>query len=256
MRSFIYVVIIVLLIFAITTQVGDNLRGFVLSFFEKPFVVLNETTIELKILWLSLASYSSIFEKNTSLLEENYKLLSKNAELKSFEQENKELKKQLSLSKREPYRLEPVRVFLFSYNIKSAGAFIDKGKDFGVKEGQEVVYGGNVLLGFVQEVFDSQSRISLITDQDISLNIKTGDDIYALARGDGQNRISLDFISLEDEINEKDDVFTNGMDGVAGNLLVGTIGNIEVFKEGLFKKVSVKPAFEKINSTQAFVIMP
>lgn len=256
MRNFLYILIIIAIIIGANAASDNSLRGYVLSLFEKPSIFLNGKLFELKILWLSLVNYSSIFEENTRLLEQSHKLLSENIKLESFKIENEGLKKQLSLSKKESYKLEPVRIFLFTYDINSAGAFIDKGSDFGIKEGQAVIYSGNVLLGFVREVFDSQSRIALITDPSISINVKTSQGVFALAKGVASKGVFLDFISSNDEIKGGDEVFTSGLDGVSENLLVGNVSKVKILKEGLFKNVFVEPTFQAIPPTNTFVIIP
>ena len=242
--------------FILVNTYSDNLiRNTVLGFIEKPFGFLINVFLDLKIIWLSFANYSEILEENEVLHKKNSELIIQNSKLKYFEQENNSLKKQLSISGLRPYKLEPVRIFLFSYDLNSAGAFIDKGGNSGITDGQAVIYGGNILIGVITEVFSSKSKVSLIVDPGIEVNSKTTRGSFALARGAMNRGVTLDFVAEEDELEEDEPILTNGLDGLPENLLIGNVRKIEVLSGELFKRIFVQPAFQDIKSLNAFVLM-
>lgn len=235
---------------------SDNLpRNTVLGFVEKPFGFLSRLFLDLKVIWLSFVNYSKILEENELLNKQNSELIIQNFKLKYLQQDNDSLKKQLSISDLKPYKLEPVRIFLFSYDLNSAGAFIDKGEDYGITNGQAIIYSGNILIGIVTEVFSSKSKISLTIDPGIEINSKTVRGSFALAKGAMNRGIILDFIAKEDELKEEELILTNGLDGLPEDLLIGNVRKIEVSSGELFKRIFVKPAFQNIKSLNAFVIM-
>src|SRR3989344_2044967 len=136
---------------------GGAVKNSFLSLTEKPSIFLSGKLFEIKIFLKSVFDYSSIINENKNLYAENYKLLIRLAEINSISDRYEQIKKQLSLNDRSSKKLEPVNVFLFSYDPDRAGAFIDKGADEGISIGQAVIYGGNILIGTVEEIFQSYS---------------------------------------------------------------------------------------------------
>ena len=255
MRRIILLSLIVLSLILINIYGNNLLRNTMFGFVEKPFGFFSNLFLDLKIVWLSLANYSKILEENELLYKQNSGLIIENSKLKYLQQENESLKKQVSISGLKPYKLEPVRIFLFSYDLNGAGAFIDKGDDFGIAKGQAVIYGGNILIGIVTEVFSSKSKVALIIDSKVEINSKTARGSFALAKGAMNNGVILDFIAKEDELKEEEPILTNGLDGLPENLLIGNVRKIEVLSGELFKKIFVKPAFQNIKSLNAFIIL-
>lgn len=255
MRNFLILALIIILLVA-ANFAGDNfLREIFLAVIEKPSLFLTEIFFELKVFAVSLINYSVILEENKSLYLKNYELLAEKDRLTALEEKYNQLKKQFLLADSRPERLEPVKIFLFSYGPNSAGAFIDKGEETEIAKGQAVIYGGNVLIGIVQEVFSRQSRIMLITDPSFRVNARTSDGTQTLASGVLQKGLALKFIAAGDAIKEKDLLFTNGLDGLPENLLIGKVEKIGSSGGDLFKKVLIEPAFEKVKSIYAFVII-
>lgn len=255
MRKIILLSSIVLSLILINIYSSNLIKNVIFGIVERPFGFLTDLFLDLKILWLGSINYSKILEENRLLYEQNSHLITENARIKYLEQDYNSLKKQLSISNLKLYKLEPVRIFLFSYDLNSAGAFIDKGEDFGITRGQAIIYSGNILIGIVKEVFRSKSLISLIVDPGIEINSKTLKGSFALAKGAMNKGVVLDFIAKNDDLKEEEPVFTNGLDGLPENLLIGSIGKIKVLSGELFKKVFIKPAFQKIDSLNAFVII-
>ena len=254
MRKLIFISIAIFLLIGINYLNSNIFRNTSLAIVKKPSYFITEKLFDFKILLISLFDYSFIMQENYRLSEENYKLISKIAEIDSIQKEYLQLKKQLSLSSLKPYKLEPVRIFLFNYDLNGASAFIDKGEDSGLTKGQAVIYGGNILIGVIKEVFSKNSQISLIVDPEIQINSKLSHDTFALTRGAMINGLLLDFAEIKDQIKEGDLVFTSGLDGFPENLLIGKVNKIEISSGNLFKKVFINPLFLEINSTHAFVI--
>lgn len=231
------------------------MRGIFLTIIKKPSLFLTEKFFELKVFAVSLVNYEIILEENKSLYLKNYEFLAKKDRLAVLEEKYNQLKKQFLLADSQPEKLEPVKIFLFSYGTSGAGAFIDKGEGSGIAKGQAVIYGGNVLIGIVQEVFSRQSRIMLITDPSFQVNARVSDGTQTLASGALQKGLALEFIAAGDTIKEGDFLFTNGLDGLTESLLIGKVGKVEPSGGSLFKKVLVEPAFEKVKSVHAFVVI-
>lgn len=254
MRHLFFAAIIIVTVIFFNFWGGNFLRGGFLSVIEKPSLFLTEKVFELKVLAVSLVNYSVILEENEKLYLQNHELSAQKVRLTSLEEKYNQLRKQFLLPNPEPEQLKPVRIFLFSYGPKSAGAFINKGEESGIEKGQAVIYGGNILIGIVQETFSRQSRIMLITDSGFRANARTPNKTETLASGAMEKGLILEFIAAGENIKEGESLLTNGLDGLPENLLVGKVRKIESNSGDLFKKVFIEPAFEKIKSVHAFIV--
>lgn len=254
-RHLFFAAILIVILVSLNFLGNNFLRKIFLTIIEKPSLFLTEKFFELKAFTFSLINYSVILEENENLYLKNYELLAEKGRLASLEEKYNQLKKQFSLASPKVSELEPAKIFLFSYGPGGAGAFIDKGEESGIAKGQAVIYGGNVLIGIIEETFSRQSRVMLITDPNFRANTRTSDKTQALANGAMEKGLVLEFIAAEDSIKKGDLLFTNGLDGLPENLLVGKVGKVEPSGGGLFKKIFIEPSFVKERSIHVFVII-
>ena len=118
---------------------------------------------------------------------------------------------------------------------------VDKGKKDGVVEEAAVLSGG-ALVGQVKEVFENQSKVTLITSKDsIVLAMLQGSRSKGILRG-GISGLVLEDITREAEYQPGDYIVTSGLDGqLKDGILIGKAGNLQSSSSELFKNISVEP---------------
>ncbi len=128
---------------------------------------------------------------------------------------------------------------------------IDKGTEDGVRHGMPVVTQQG-LVGRVDAVIASASRIKLITDVTSVVNIQLQSaDVEAQLLGSLTGELSLDMIPLDEFIEVGDVVLTSGLGGnYPPNIFVGQVLSTQSRENALFQTASVQPIvnFESINA--------
>ncbi|MBR2917003.1 MAG: rod shape-determining protein MreC [Clostridia bacterium] len=162
-----------------------------------------------------------------NLREENEKLKSEKKELETalkktegIERENKDLRALLELSEAYP-TLELVGAEVISRSASNwyESFVIDKGTADGLKIGQGVISGENVLLGRISDIGSTWARVTTITDTGHSVSakvIRSGD--LGVIEGDislsKEGKCKLSFISKNSDIVVGDYLETSGLGGI------------------------------------------
>lgn len=150
-------------------------------------------------------SKSYVFKNKEDLLAENLKLREEILEsrlkllsLDILERENDELKGLLGRKTEERNGIA-ASVLLRPPQVPYDVIVIDVGEDSGVKEGMIVVAYDDILIGFVEEVFASKSRVGLYSrageEVDVFIN-KTS--IFTVASGNGSGNFEITLPRVDD----------------------------------------------------------
>lgn len=118
---------------------------------------------------------------------------------------------------------------------------INRGSGSGISEGMIVFYRG-ILLGVVEEVYGSSSRVKTIFSKDFSISVSSRNKAYIYKGGFPYG--SLLYVKLEDEIEEGDLVFLRSQTKNLPEFLIGTVKRVSHEGGGFFKKVEVKPLID------------
>lgn len=187
--------------------------------------------------WRESKSY--VFKNKEDLLAENLKLredvLESRLKLLSFDilkSENSELKSLLGMATNERSGMV-ASVLLRPPQTPYDVIIIDIGEEDGVKGGMIVVAYGDILIGFVEEVFRDKSRVGLYSrageEVDIFIN-KTN--IFTVARGNGGGNFEVTLPRVDDvEVGSL--VTTPGKDP----LILGIVEFIKADMADSFQKV-------------------
>jgi len=128
---------------------------------------------------------------------------------------------------------------------------IDKGTEQGVRYGMPVVTQQG-LVGRVDAVIASASRIKLITDSTSVVNVRLKSaGIEAQLQGSLTGEISLDMIPLDEVIEPGDVVLTSGLGGnFPPNIFIGQVLSTQRRENALFQTATVQPIvdFSSINA--------
>ncbi len=179
---------------------------------------------------------SSLNQLPTKLFSSNHL----QEKLAALEKENKNLKAELFIQ--ELKQGNPIKVYS-SHPFSNRGEIvIAAGKNQGIKTGDVVTYGPNILVGKVTKVFDSKSIVITIFDPSWRVAARIGrGETDALM--EGGNELMLTLIPQEAKVAEGEEVFTAGPDLPYG-LVIGRVKSITTVSGGAFKEGVLDPSFE------------
>lgn len=132
---------------------------------------------------------------------------------------------------------------------------IDKGSNHGVRYGMPVVTQEG-LVGRIDAVIANASRVKLITDASMSVNVrlKTAN-VEAQTRGSITGEISLEMIPQDTVVQAGDVLLTSGLGGTyPPNVFVGQVLSMQSSKNTLFQNGSVQPVVD-FHSLSAVLII-
>jgi rod shape-determining protein MreC len=205
-----------------------------------------------------LSSQISILEENAKLRADNIALTLDASRYTSIKHENERLQKIIQAPSVNAQEIIVANVMQIEGSASSKEIVINKGRSHGVYRGQPVVDPLGVV-GQVSHASAFYSTVVLITDAVHALPVvvsRTG--LRSIASGSRQdNLLSLEFISLSDNIRIGDFVVTSGMGGIfPEGYPVGSVSSIEHRPGDDFQRASVKPASKLGRFHEVLLIEP
>lgn len=193
-------------------------------------------------------------QENQKLAAENQQMASKIAELDFLARENDSLRQAMELGLKEKFVLSPCQLV----SKESSGDFVivNAGKNQGIAPDQVVISQDGVLIGRVEQAYDDFSRVMLISDSKSAADVEVqGKDFYALAKGQGGSKISLDLVDKDKDVKEGDLIFTSALGGVfPSGIAFGRVSKVQKQAAASFLQVDVDPLFELDSLRYLFVI--
>lgn len=202
------------------------------------------------------SSISEIKNDNAKLSKENNFLAAEVAKLRQIENENRELREQLELLPRDKFSL--IGGFIIGQDPQGSESWVifDKGEKDGILPGQAVIIDNGILVGKVEEVYASSSKINLLASASSfvnALDMETG--AKGIIRGEYGLGLVLDMVTQSDALNVGDTIITSGLGGnVPRGLLVGKIKEIKISDDRLFQKAIVSSRIKYSKLSTVFVI--
>lgn len=251
-------VIAICLLFVFLNPAGifNSLRNvfFTLSYpFQKTFYIgsrkVNETIN-------FFGSIAELREENIKLLKENNYLVAQIAELKNEKKENALLREQLSVIPRKEYELEACLVIGQDPQKSGSWLMIDKGQNKGIEVGMPVIVSDGILVGKISEVYESASRVVLLTDSGSlvnALDLETSS--KGVVKGEYGLGLLMDMVAQTDALNEGDTIVTSGLDGsMPKGLHIGKIQEVKISTDRLFQQALVIPQVKYSKLDVVFII--
>ncbi len=119
----------------------------------------------------------------------------------------------------ELYDLEYTKVLYRDiYNFKKE-ITIYKGHNYGIKEDMAVIDESG-LIGIITDVYDTSSKVMLLTNKDISLSVKINDD-YGLLKYENNNIIISNLTT--NSININSEIYTSGLANIYEGIKIGNV---------------------------------
>lgn len=250
-KTKIYVSLLFLIVFIlISFFFGKKLKNtfhLVFSPIEKTFYTSSENASSF---FSSFLNSKKIERENEELRKNNFFLLTEIKKLQDLKEKIEVLEKALSLQEKEDFD------FIISDIIsKRQDSFvINKGEKDGVSVGMAVVTEQGVLVGKITEALDSFSFLDLISKKGNTFDIKI-EGVLGIATGEGDGRLSFQWVPQEEEIKEFNKVYTVDLGGkFPKGLLVGEIQNVENNVAEAFQTGTILPYFTEIPLKTLFII--
>ncbi len=201
-------------------------------------------------------SIGTLYRDNQNLENRVQQLEAQNAMLTDVKNENNELRNALELLPRDEFKFIGGDVILRDSLGGNQWIVINRGKKDGIAIGKAVVVGKSILVGIVDEVDKTTSRIRLITHPESAINVisaRTG--AQAIILGSHGLSVSVEDIKMDDDVINGDVFITSDIgNSFPRGLTVGTVQNIVPSTDQLFQKATLVPSVSLNNLHHVFVI--
>ncbi len=190
----------------------------------------------------ALAHWRSLSDENAALKEQLAESRGSQAIIEQLTRENKQLRTASGISAQ--VRGDAIPAGLFNINLAPDGysALINKGSREGIAVGDIVITEHHVLIGIVETVFGSSSRLKLVSDGSFKVTALIQESgVKGIAQGAFAGEMILNLVAQSDTVNEGNNVVSSGDDMVPGGLIIGTVKTIGDNNGQLFKKITILP---------------
>lgn len=229
--------------------------GFFTGRLGTPGVFLFEKTRSAATWFQGIKRWSALIQENTDLKQQNADLLALAAKLEDAEKENEFLRKAARVAEKTPQQLIPGGLFAVTLDASGHHAMLNKGRKDGVQADDVVVSGEGILIGQLEEVFDTTARVRLIKDPTFEVTAHvSGKATTGLVRGNLSRGLVLDLVAQQEEIQEGDTIVSTGSDRFPAALVIGRVAHVEVNETKIFKEVRIDPAMEAVTTGRVLVI--
>lgn len=208
--------------------------------------VLHEAGTTVRNYMANLADLATLRQRNRELEEQVAALTVENLRLHEVEAENARLRQLLNFAQSHPgygYRGSQVvgRVIAEEPSNVVQSITIDLGSKHGMKVGMPVVTERG-LVGRIAEVYESASRVLLITDSSSGVNaILQNARLRGILRGRTQQDPILDYLSPEEAVSVGDIVLTSGEGGnFPRGIPIGQVVEVERNDVEMFQRAVVR----------------
>ncbi len=248
------IVVFILILFLNLTSFSRKIRGAFYSVSKPAQRWLWQKGLFASNFFEGIIKSSRLKNENAWLLEQNRKLMSKNIELEELKEENSTLRKALNLGLEKDFDLEIAEII-----GKDSDHFItiNKGAEDGLESNLLLITGGKVLIGEIVEVYESISKVRLLTSKESLVNVEVFQkDINGLLKGNNNSNYSLDLIPKEADISSGDLVITSNLGSdFPKNLIIGKIIDIQETDQSSFKKATIEPSRDVEDLENVFIIL-
>ena len=247
------VVAVIALLFVLNIFSG-NVRGFFLVFFSPIqgfFWDIGQTSSQF---FSGLLHVSSLKQENMQLEEHMLKLQQELFSLEGVRQENEQLRKALSLGTEKKFSI--ISSGIIGKDPSQDILILDKGGIDGVQEGMAVITPGQAAVGRIGEVFETTSRVVLLSHPASSFDAKiVREGVVGLVQGKGGYKASLDLIPQESRVIPGDIVVSASLGGIfPEDLLVGEVTEARTSDEKSFQQASLSLFFDVREAGLLFII--
>jgi len=199
-----------------------------------------------------LAKINSAAAENEQLRAQVSGLLAETARISELKKENDFLRQGLNLELDKEFDLKLADIV--AKDIARDILVINKGRRNLIDLGMPVITAQKSLVGKISAIYENYSEVTLATSKDFTFDVRVGDGIDGLAKGQGEYRVQLDLIPKDKDLKSGTAVYTSAMGGIfPAGLLVGVVDKISKNDVETFQTAELAPAFDARGSKQVFV---
>ncbi len=209
----------------------------------------------------AMTTAKSLQQENEALKSEINELRYANIAMAEIYAENQRLREMLNYKNSHPDQsLVVAKVLGRTPGDLRDGLFINKGTDDGIREDMAVVTADG-LVGLVDEVYPSTSRVMLITSTRCNVGariLRASSRAVGIISGRGSDNVPLlmEHLPREAEVIAGDVVVTSGYSrNHPAGIVIGTVQESSLDAAGLLRNARVEPAAVKIGLEEVFVIV-
>ena len=206
-------------------------RGFAQAIFSVPKLALY--TVKL--------GFLSEGKEVSQLKDENRKLYEKLSDFDRLKRDNEALRSQFEISSAASQNLLLAKVIGFLGPLSNpTSLIIDKGEIDGVKNGQAVVSGKN-LVGKIENISEKFSQVMLPVNKNFTvLGKSSNNNSQGIVRGEN-DFILFDQIVITEKVEDQEVVLTKGEDnGIQSDLIVGKISSVNRRESAPFQTAKIE----------------
>lgn len=204
---------------------------------------------------LEVGKWRNLTKENEELISKNRDLTLRLAKCDDLVNENQFLRKSLNISTRFKQPVVYGSIFNLSLNPDGYNVLLNKGSNDGVSENGVVITSEGLLVGRVEKVFETYSRVLYISDPKFKVIAKiVNSNTAGIAKGALNEGMQFDLIVQGDEIKEGDMVISTGNDFFPPALIIGSVEHVQVNDIELFKKVRIRPAVKDLPVGRVLVL--
>lgn len=190
--------------------------------------------------------------KSCNFLEAGQDL--KDVRIELLEEENKTLREIMGISLNKDYEFKIASVT--GKNVFEDVLTINLGLRDGIETNMTVLTSEKALVGRILNVYEDYSEVLMITNKDSLIDIEIiSRDVYALAKGDGNQKVLLDNLEKDSEAIEGDICITSPLGGQYDEgFLVGKIVKKNDLASEVFETGEIKPFFDLKDLDKVLII--
>jgi len=213
---FILIIFSTLLIFleTIDTKPLNKIRSFIKDVVYRTAVVANYPTKIFSGSYNLVEDHLNLYQNYNNLKKENEDLKNKYSKSEFLELENSQLRKLINEQAQSESNLVSARVMLEEQSPYLNSFVINIGGNKEIKNGMAVLDGKN-FIGRIVDVNFFSSRVLLVTDLNSKIPvISEPSGNHAILSGHGDSNPTLQYLSENHKIQEKDKIYTSGKEGI------------------------------------------
>lgn len=228
--------------------------------FTSPLLQATTTTHRsLKNLAWVTTNASSISQENQNLRQENLTLQAQITQMEELRVENKNLRQQLQLEDSANFGFISSQVIGHTNWSRPHQILINKGQADNLQEGQAVVIAQGILVGYLQEVYEKQSLVTLISSPQAkipSLIQESRTNTLLVGQSLGQT-LELQYIPSNLEITTPATIVTSKLAyPIPSGLLIGYLHHLRHDQQDIYHKGDILPAADLSRLEWVMVVTP
>ena len=239
---FALVVLSIILIFVETVETKplNYIRSFIKDTIYRGSLVVSFPSKSFGGLTDFLSEHINVHNNYRELKKENDELKNNILESDFLEFENSQLRNLIDEQMASPSNLVSARVMLDKQSPYLNSFIINSGNNKGIKNGMTVLDGKN-FIGRIVDVNFFSSRVLLVSDLNSKIPVITEPSAYhGILSGHGKNKLTLEYLPENHNIQNGDKIYTSGKDGIfSPGVPVGeVIIENDIVKVSLFSDLS------------------